>query len=536
MSYNTLLHVVLRTRFSDAQCGFKAIRADRAHQLLPLVRDRAWFFDTELLVLAERAGLRIHEVPVDWVDDPDSRVDIVSTAIADLRGVIRLAARPRSSRFAGQVLRFLAIGVLSTVAYALLYLVFRGLFPAQAANALALLATAVANTAANRRFTFAILDGAHWFRHQLQGLAVFGLALGLTASSLLVLHAAGPASSAAGADRAGGREPGRDDPQVRPASLLGVPSPEAATTTLTATSPSARVAGRTRALLRGRTDDPAWVRPTLLGILAATAILYTVDLAASGYANGFYSAAVEAGSKSWKAFFVVRLLELHHRRQTTGLVSDGPSARLFGVSSWTSSFRRRSSRSPPSPSCTAATVRRASSPPAALLAAVVCAYAPVAALMFRFNNPDALLTLLLVGAAYAVTWRSAARTRWLVLAAVLIGARLPDEERYRPRPRLRGRLPVRRLSCSLTARSARAASGVAIACSRSLVGGDRRRLAGFEPSLHRRLGQQHSQPDLRLQRLRPLTGNERGSVVGGQVFGSRRQCGGRPDGRKCMWV
>ncbi len=196
-SYNTLLHVVLRTRFSDAQCGFKAIRADRAHELLPLVRDRSWFFDTELLVLAERAGLRIHEVPVDWVDDPDSRVDLVSTAIADLRGVIRLAARPRSSRFAGQVVRFLAIGILSTVAYALLYLLLRSVFPAQAANALALLATAVANTAANRRFTFAIRDGAHRLRHQLQGLAVFGLALGLTASSLLVLHVADPHPSRA---------------------------------------------------------------------------------------------------------------------------------------------------------------------------------------------------------------------------------------------------------------------------------------------------------------------------------------------------
>ena len=89
--YNTLLHATLATRFSDAQCGFKAIRADRARELLPLVEDTGWFFDTELLVLAERAGLRIHEVPVDWVDDPDSRVDIVATASADLRGVARLA-------------------------------------------------------------------------------------------------------------------------------------------------------------------------------------------------------------------------------------------------------------------------------------------------------------------------------------------------------------------------------------------------------------------------------------------------------------
>ncbi|MDX6515722.1 MAG: hypothetical protein QOH73_1388, partial [Gaiellaceae bacterium] len=69
--YNALLHAVLGARFSDAQCGFKAIRAESARALLPLVRDRGWFFDTELLVLAERSGLRIHEVPVDWVDDPD---------------------------------------------------------------------------------------------------------------------------------------------------------------------------------------------------------------------------------------------------------------------------------------------------------------------------------------------------------------------------------------------------------------------------------------------------------------------------------
>jgi len=89
-AYNLILRLVLRARFSDAQCGFKAIRADRARELLPLVEDQAWFFDTELLVLGERAGLRIHEVPVDWVDDPDSRVDIVSTALADLRGVWRL--------------------------------------------------------------------------------------------------------------------------------------------------------------------------------------------------------------------------------------------------------------------------------------------------------------------------------------------------------------------------------------------------------------------------------------------------------------
>jgi putative flippase GtrA len=197
--YNALLHVVLGARFSDAQCGFKAIRADRARQLLPLVRDRSWFFDTELLVRAQRAGLRIYEVPVDWVDDPDSRVDILRTALEDMRGVVRLARdrrRPRARVAAGelpgfgaQVARFAAIGVASTVAYALLFLALRGVLAAQAANALALLATAVANTAANRRLTFALRGRARVLRHQLQGLAVFALALALTASALWLLHA-----------------------------------------------------------------------------------------------------------------------------------------------------------------------------------------------------------------------------------------------------------------------------------------------------------------------------------------------------------
>ena len=89
-SYNLILRRTLRARFSDAQCGFKAVRRDAARELLPLVEDNAWFFDTELLVVAERAGLRIHEVPVDWVDDPDSSVDIVRTAVDDLKGVARL--------------------------------------------------------------------------------------------------------------------------------------------------------------------------------------------------------------------------------------------------------------------------------------------------------------------------------------------------------------------------------------------------------------------------------------------------------------
>jgi glycosyltransferase involved in cell wall biosynthesis len=95
--YMLVLRLSLGAHFTDAQCGFKAVRTSVAKQLLPLVKDEAWFFDTELLILAQRAGLRVHEVPVDWTDDPDSRVAIMRTAIEDLRGVVRLrfGARPK---------------------------------------------------------------------------------------------------------------------------------------------------------------------------------------------------------------------------------------------------------------------------------------------------------------------------------------------------------------------------------------------------------------------------------------------------------
>lgn len=180
-SYNHLLRLGLRAQFSDAQCGFKAIRADAARQLLPEVQDQGWFFDTELLVLAQRRGMRIHEVAVDWIDDPDSRVDIVSTALTDLRGVIRL-------RFAGTVSRFLAIGVASTLAYALLYLLLRGSLGAAGANAIALALTAVANTQANCRFTFGIRGRTGLVRQHGAGALVYLIALGLTAGALDVLH------------------------------------------------------------------------------------------------------------------------------------------------------------------------------------------------------------------------------------------------------------------------------------------------------------------------------------------------------------
>ncbi|WNG86188.1 bifunctional glycosyltransferase family 2/GtrA family protein [Mycobacterium sp. ITM-2016-00317] len=208
--YNLILKSTLAAGFSDAQCGFKAIRADVAAQLLPYVEDTGWFFDTELLVLAERSGLRIHEVPVDWVDDTDSRVDIVATAAADLRGIGRLlrgfatgaipvntiaAQLGDSQRSAApgsllrQVVRFGSIGVASTAAYILLFMLMQGWAGAQLANLIALLLTAIGNTAANRRFTFGIGGRARLARNHLEGLLVFGIALAITSGALGLLHA-----------------------------------------------------------------------------------------------------------------------------------------------------------------------------------------------------------------------------------------------------------------------------------------------------------------------------------------------------------
>jgi putative flippase GtrA len=235
-SYNLILRTALRARFSDAQCGFKAMRADIAQLLLPLVEDPAWFFDTELLVLAQRSGLRIHEVPVDWTDDPDSRVHIVSTATADLRGVVRLlrgrsrvgatgdgpgssddhvgdpggarnTGRPKRLDKAdppntpahggargslGQLLPFAAIGVVSTLAYVAVYAILRAWLPAAGANAVALVVTAVGNTAANRRITFGVRGGAGMVRDQLAGVLAFGFALAITTVSIELLHATAP--------------------------------------------------------------------------------------------------------------------------------------------------------------------------------------------------------------------------------------------------------------------------------------------------------------------------------------------------------
>jgi glycosyltransferase involved in cell wall biosynthesis len=216
-AYNQLIRLMHGARFSDAQCGFKAARADVVRPLLGHVQDDSWFFDTELLLLAEHNGLRVHEVPVDWIEDTDSRVDVVGTAWDDVRGLLRMArakasgqarvadlprrpepraAHPdavlgrRGGGLSWQLVSFALVGAFSTVANLILYALLRQWWPLLAANLGALVITTLLNTEANRRFTFA---GPHTStgrtRVHVQGLVVFGLYYLFTSAALLLLHA-----------------------------------------------------------------------------------------------------------------------------------------------------------------------------------------------------------------------------------------------------------------------------------------------------------------------------------------------------------
>jgi putative flippase GtrA len=203
-AYNLLLRLSLRGRFSDAQCGFKALRRESALELLPLVKDDEWFFDTELLVTAERLGLRISEVPVDWVDDPDSRVQIVRTALNDLRGVWRIShghARRlvRSSSHptgtgtgqvtADQLLRFAGVGAISTLGYLFLFIAWRPIVGDFGSNALALAICTLFNTAVHRELARNMQGSRHQGRFVAVSAGLFAVSLGLTSLGLLAAHA-----------------------------------------------------------------------------------------------------------------------------------------------------------------------------------------------------------------------------------------------------------------------------------------------------------------------------------------------------------
>jgi putative flippase GtrA len=236
--YNRLVRIVLGSACSDAQCGFKAMRRDVAAELLPLIEDNEWFFDTELLVTAQRLGLRIHEVPVDWTDDLDSRVDVLRTAWMDLRGVGRLAGpvargrvasrslptdenaaahrtiRPLLSSgqlghlldddrlhpptaidhdqvFADELLRFAGVGVVSTAAYLALVVLLQDTFGIYLANALAIVACSLGNTAVHRRLTDRPGTASSRGRHVLIGAALMVVSLAGTTAALAATRAVG---------------------------------------------------------------------------------------------------------------------------------------------------------------------------------------------------------------------------------------------------------------------------------------------------------------------------------------------------------
>jgi Glycosyl transferase family 2 len=215
-AYSLLVRTSLRSRLTDFQCGFKALRRERALQLLPLVEDDAWFFDTELLVTAERLGMRITELPVEWEDDPDSRVHILSTAAEDLKGVWRISHGPalrqirrlrqatspdKHQATADQLLSFAGVGLLSTLSYLLLFALGSKAFGFLIANAVALGFCTLVNTALHRtlasgRVCEGVPDGRR--RHFLATTsALYAVSFTGTTIALLVAAALGARSLAA---------------------------------------------------------------------------------------------------------------------------------------------------------------------------------------------------------------------------------------------------------------------------------------------------------------------------------------------------
>jgi putative flippase GtrA len=228
--YNLLLRSVLASKCTDAQCGFKAMRREVAAQVLPLVEDEEWFFDTEILVNARRAGLRIHEVPVDWVDDLDSRVEVLQTALADLRGVWRMLGRhperrrssnapslspidaivgptptgsptgitvgaahgpDRNSVPADELFRFAGVGVISTAASAAMFAMLEPVLGGYSANAVAIVTCSLANAAAHHGMAGSFCGRLDRRHRLITAGALTAVSLAFTTGALAVTRAAG---------------------------------------------------------------------------------------------------------------------------------------------------------------------------------------------------------------------------------------------------------------------------------------------------------------------------------------------------------
>jgi len=252
---------------------------------------------------------------------------------------------------------------------------------------------------------------------------------------------------------------------------------------------------RLATLVLGPPGEPRWARPALLAVLLLTAALYTIGLSRSGWANDFYAAAVQAGTRSWKAFFFGSLDAgnfITVDKTPASLWVMELSARAFGLNSW-SLLLPQAAEGVATVALLYATVRRWHGPAAGLIAATVAALTPVAALMFRFDNPDALLVLLMTAAAYATTRAiESGRTRWLVLTGGLLGFAFLTKM-------LQGFLVVPAFALAyLVAGPPRLrrrlwqllAGGGGADPWRGLVGGDRAAHPGGRPALHRRLHRQ----------------------------------------------
>ena len=371
--YNLLLKTTLRAGFSDAQCGFKAVRTEVARELLPLVRDGEWFFDTELLVLAERAGLRIHEVPVDWIDDPDSRVDIIDTARKDLRGIWRLTRALTTGALPVDELRAavgrepLVAGVpLGMVGQLVRFAHCRGDLDARLHRSVSAVAAVgrqpgrQSGVAADHRGgQYRRQSGVHLrcARTRQRGVApVPGLGHLRVRAGDHQRIAVRPAPLGSGRARRGGahradHRQSRCDACSFRGSALGVPARgrrrchchpgrrvgrahERAggapmTTTIAPPSPTG--------IVNAEPNRKRWERPALAALLLGTLIAYLINLSANGWANDFYAAAIQAGSQSWEAFF------FGSSDAANSITVDKPpaslwvmelSVRLFGLNSW----------------------------------------------------------------------------------------------------------------------------------------------------------------------------------------------------------
>ncbi|WP_416971119.1 glycosyltransferase family 39 protein [Streptomyces sp. 4F14] len=429
--YNALIRLTHGARFTDAQCGFKAARTEAVRPLLAKTHDDAWFFDTELLLLAEHNGLRIHEVPVDWVEDVDTRVDVVSTAADDLKGLWRMARlkasgeadvpvptrpepaaehpdavlAPGRSELTWQIACFAAIGIASTAGQALLYWTLRTWWSPAAANLASLLVLTLLNTEANRRLTFRRSPAGPGRAHLgAGGLLIVGYLI--TSAAVLLYRDAVPDASR-----------GEEALVLAVASVLVT---------------GIRFLVLRLAVFRPRPPRPEAAplpyRAALAAILLTAALLYGWALGSLGWGNSYYSAAVKSMGLDWTNF-------LFGSFDPAGVVTvDKPpaalwpqvlSSKVFGLHGWALIL-------PQVLEGVAAvfvlhrTVRRWAGEGTALLAALVLTLTPVTVAINRNNNPDTLLVLLLVTAAYALTRALQAEpgrraTGWLCASGFLVG-------------------------------------------------------------------------------------------------------------------